>query len=102
MAFRRRLQRRRKQSVYYGENVEDGSYIPPLAPFMPIDDVTGQPIPNGCLGFQDGLIKDVRDSAGSWENAWRNDPYNYYTYDPALGVQIKPAGYGKGSPEYNG
>ena len=98
--YRNRKRATAKPFTYYGENVEDGSFIPPLSPVVKIDDVTGKPIPEAFMGIQDGLLKDVRFREGSWENWWRNEQNIFFTYDASIyGVQVKPAGLGK--EEYN-
>ncbi len=62
-------------------------------PQINIDDVTGDVIPPCMMAVQQGLIRDIRVSRGSWETMPVQLAYEQFvTYNPALGVQARPYG----------
>ena len=91
----------RDKTIFYGINSDDiysrnslvDNLIPPQNVISNIDDVTGKRIAAEDIVIQDGLIKDRRVRAGSYENEDRfNKDVIFIMYDPALGFPRKAAG----------
>ena len=71
----------------------DGNFLPRLRAYDPYDDITGRFIPYEHQTRQDGYLKDVRSSRGSYEKNWPPvENYIFGLYDLSLGIQSVPAG----------
>lgn len=87
----------RRQGSLYGMVGDDfldaSSFFFPEQGVENVDDVTGKWIPAQYVGFQDGLVKDMRTRAGSWEDDTRHyKDLTFVMYDPTKGFQRRPAG----------